>query len=77
MISEEVGTVAQGQERGLEVFQTHRGLTDPLFMFKFSASVVFTLRLRDKGDSFCKGWSFFLVILNIFKFYIEMFEVCP
>lgn len=53
-------------------------LSDPLFVFKFSTSVVFTIRLKDKGDSFWKDLSlFFLVRLNILKFYIEMFEVCP
>lgn len=53
------GTVAQRAGEGVEGLPDPLALTDPLFMFKFSALVVFTLRLRDKGDSFWKDWSFF------------------
>lgn len=51
--SEEEGTVAH--KRLLDPLR----LSDPLFVFKFSTSVVFTERLNDKGDSFWKDLSLF------------------
>lgn len=43
-------------ERGWRLLDPLR-LTDPLFVLKFSTSVVCTVRLADKGDAFWKGSS--------------------